>query len=322
MLVIGPEAHSSRTATWWRLVARAARGLEVGLLVKRSVDKEQFFTSASLAAQCVGRVASRWPLADFDAIVEPSAGQGAFYDLLPADLRVGVDVEPRHPELIRADYLTWRAPHGDRRILTIGNPPFGQRGALAISFLEKACTYSDVVAFILPRSFNKYTFQNRLPPAFHLVDSFDCAGFLAVDGTELDIKAVFQIWERRGEPRAQIELPATHEDFEMRHAHLSRTSTEDLVALRRAFHFTMPQVGVNFEPRDVETVTKGSHWFIKANVPGVRARFERLDFGFLENMNVAHTSLSKRDIVAAYVTALDQERGPVGSTAIGRNREA
>jgi hypothetical protein len=42
-------------------------------------------------------------------------------------------------------------------------------------------------------------------------------------------------------------------------------------------------------------------------VPGVRERFERLDFGFLDGMNTAHTSLSKKDIIAAYEKVVADE---------------
>lgn len=36
-------------------------------------------------------------------------------------------------------------------------------------------------------------------------------------------------------------------------------------------------------------------------------RCERLDFSFCENLNTAHTSLSKQDIVRAYQKVLDNE---------------
>lgn len=268
--------------------------------MKRTVAGERYLTPPGLAKRCIDLVAARFPLADFDLVVEPSAGEGAFFERLPQETRVGVDLDPGHPELVRADFLTWRPAAGVRRVLTIGNPPFGQRAALAVKFLEHACSYSDVVAFVLPRSFNKYTFQDRVPRTFHLVDSLECDTFLGPDGRPVEVRAVFQVWQRREELREVVALADAHPDFAMRHAHLSRITAAELAGLRRDYAFTIPQVGASFAPRDVATVSAGSHWFIRPHVPGVRERFDRLDFSFLHGMNTAHTSLSKRDIVAAY----------------------
>lgn len=268
--------------------------------MKRTVGREQYFTDPNLAARCIEHAGSLIAFEDYSHIIEPSAGDGAFFDLLPADRRIGVDIDPRHPDIRRADFLMWTPPVMAGPILTIGNPPFGQRAALAFDFLDRACRFSDTVAFILPRSFNKYTFQNRVDTNFHLIGSFDCEEFVRLDGERQSVRTVFQVWQRRDVERERIHHPDRHPDFEMRHGHLSRTSPERLAELRAAYSFTIAQVGARFRPRDVETVTKGSHWFIRPNVPGVRERFELLDFSFLDGMNTAHKSLSKRDIVCAY----------------------
>lgn len=275
--------------------------------MKREVLREDYFTPIDLAERCVSLVDAAYDLSKFGLIIEPSAGSGAFFNLLPRETRMGIDIAPRHPELIERDFLEWRPPTASGRVLAIGNPPFGQRAAIAVQFIRHACTFSDVVAFILPRSFKKYTFQDRVPLDFHLVDSFDCEKFLRPDGEAVTVKAVFQVWEHRSELRSQTRLPDSHPDFFMKHGHLSRLTAAELEVLRANFEFTIPQVGGDFRPRDVTSVERGSHWFIRPNVPGVRERFESLDFGFLEGLNTAHTSLSKRDIVAAYVSATGRQ---------------
>lgn len=275
--------------------------------MKRRVETERYFTPADLARRCLALVTDRFGLGTFDLVVEPSAGEGAFFDLLPPATRLGIDVDPQHPGLLEADFLGWRPDAPSGRVLTVGNPPFGQRAALAVDFLDHACSFSDVVAFILPRSFNKYTFQDRVRRDFHLVDSFDCHEFVGPDGAPRQVRAVFQVWERRDHPRETVVLPGSHPDFDMRHGHLSRLSAVQLAGLRRDYEFTVPQVGADFRPRPVQTVTRGSHWFIRPNVPGVRERFERLDFSFLDGMNTAHKSLSKRDIVVAYVATAEPQ---------------
>ncbi len=280
--------------------------------MKRAVGCEHYFTGPRLARRCVDYADRLLGFGGYAHFVEPSAGDGVFLELLPADRRVGVDIDPRAGGVVAADFLTWEPPGTAGRVLTIGNPPFGQRAALAIDFLNAACAFSDAVAFILPRSFNKYTFANRVPRAFHLLGGFDCDEFRAVDGRAHRVKAVFQVWERRESQRPLVLPPATHPHFAMRHCHLSRVGSDELVRLRSTYAFAVPQVGCDFAPRDSAAVTRGSHWFIAPSVPGVRGRFQKLDFAFLRDMNTAHTSLSKRDIVTAYQAVLDGERQRAG----------
>lgn len=292
--------------------------------MKRTVGKEQYFTSPALAVRCVDYARGLVNFAEYGLFVEPSAGDGAFLCNLPGDRRVGIDIEPAASEVQKYDFFDWKPPSIDKPILTIGNPPFGQRASLAFKFLEHACAFSDTVAFILPRSFNKYTFQNRLHPYFHLLGSFDCGEFLTISGDAVAVRTVFQVWQRRPDERRASVPPGAHSDFEMRHAHLSRVTAQDLALLRDRFEFAIPQVGANFKPRSAESVTKGSYWFIRPLVDGVRDRFERLDFDFLDGMNTAHKSLSKRDIVAAYQAVVDDDRlesSSVESGSLGINEQ-
>src|SRR4051812_22745764 len=61
-------------------------------------------------------------------IIEPGAGMGSFYNLLPKKQRIGIDLEKYQPEYIRHDFLTWKPNIGDKPCVAIGNPPFGYRG--------------------------------------------------------------------------------------------------------------------------------------------------------------------------------------------------
>jgi len=268
--------------------------------MKRTVSAEQYFTSGCVVTQCLELLARHYSLNEFGLIVEPCAGAGAFLSQLPTDTRVGFDILPLHDEVIVQDFLTWNPPATSGKILTIGNPPFGRRAKLAVQFIEKAATFSDVFAFILPRSFNKYIFQNRVPAQFHLVGSLEVDEFETPDGEPLTVKSVFQIWEKREHSRPLVMPQRNHPDFEMRHAHLSRVTPVELALLHREYDFAIPQVGKQFKPRDAATITKGSYWFIKPYQSSVRKTFEKLDFSFLDNMNTNLKSLSKADIITAY----------------------
>lgn len=273
--------------------------------VKRTVDLEQYFTCRKLAAKCLAAVERHFEIASFTLALEPSAGDGAFFSLLPPSTRVGIDLEPMADGIVQADFFHWEPPLFEDNILTIGNPPFGQRGSLAVDFVNRACQFSRVVAFILPRTFRKDTFFNRVDPMFHLIEQFDCDDFRTPGGDKVTVKSVFQIWERRNRRREPISRKLSHEDFDLKHAHLSRISQEELLELRVDFDFAIAQVGSNFKPKDVHEVTKGSYWYVKELKPGVREIFEMLDFSFLDGLNLSFMSLSKKDIIQAYNTAKD-----------------
>lgn len=274
--------------------------------VKRNVDLEQFFTCRHLAAKCLSVVEKHYPLNSFTMTLEPSAGDGAFFSLLPKFNRVGIDLEPLGDGILKADFFKWEPTRFDDNILTIGNPPFGQRGSLAVKFTNRACQFSRVVAFILPRTFRKDTFYNRVDPMFHLVKQFDCDAFRTPNGEKITVKSVFQIWERRKIKRELICRNTEHSDFALKHAHLSRISSNELEKLRVDFAFAIAQVGSNFTPKDVFEVTKGSYWYVKPHKPGVRDVFEKLNFDFLDGLNLSFKSLSKKDIIQAYDTAISK----------------
>jgi predicted RNA methylase len=164
--------------------------------MKRKIESEQYYTNKELAKLCINKIKQYYILDDFDLILEPSAGDGSFYDLLPKEKTVGIDIEPKHQNIQKLDFFTYIPPQ-NKKIITIGNPPFGARGSLAMKFFDGVCKFSDVVAFILPRSFKKYTFKDRINPYFHLIEEFDCDSFNTPDGEVLSVKCVFQIWERR-----------------------------------------------------------------------------------------------------------------------------
>jgi hypothetical protein len=85
--------------------------------------------------------------------LEPSAGRGAFLNLMPPSLRIGLDIMPQTDETICADFLSWEPEPRGIPIVVIGNPPFGYRGWLALEFLNHAATFADYVGFILPMAF-------------------------------------------------------------------------------------------------------------------------------------------------------------------------
>ena len=95
--------------------------------------------------------------------VGPSAGTGTFYELFPSPRRLGIDIVPKCDDVIPQDFLKVTVlPVAPRDTAIIGNPPFGKRGKLAIAFFNHAAYLADLVAFIVPVNFRKFTVHKQL----------------------------------------------------------------------------------------------------------------------------------------------------------------
>lgn len=148
-------------------------------------------------------------------IIEPSAGTGSFYNLLPTKNRIGIDVEGFNKEYIQQDFLTWEPNHtDDRPCVAIGNPPFGYRGWLALAFLNRAAEFCDYVGFILPMSFQsdgKGSPKNRVK-GMKLVHSEKLSGdlFALPNGEKIQVNTLWQIW-KKGEAEPMPDLSKADE---------------------------------------------------------------------------------------------------------------
>lgn len=176
----------------------------------RVTGKEQFFTPRDVADQVVSRVLDVVPSAVGRAWIEPAGGNGVFID---AARDVGVrdvvsfDIEPRHRDVRRGDFLAQQLDA--TRAVSIGNPPFGRNNALSVPFFNHSAHFSDYIAFIVPRSWRKWSVMNRLDRRFHLIsdddlniDYVDAAGSSPYVRTHL--QTCVQIWERRDYSRSKV----------------------------------------------------------------------------------------------------------------------
>lgn len=170
----------------------------------KKVELDQFFTKVDVAKKCYKKLIEyleRKKISINDCLfVEPSAGAGAFFNMLPDQQRIGLDICPLNYGIIEQEFLSWIPPHTDKKIIVIGNPPFGYRAWLALLFMQKASEFADYVAFILPMAFQsegKGSPKNRVKHLKLAVseilpkDSFETP-----DGKDYKINALFQIWEK------------------------------------------------------------------------------------------------------------------------------
>jgi hypothetical protein len=170
-----------------------------------SVGLDQFFTNPRVADYCYKSLISflNKKKVNHDAytFIEPSAGIGSFYELLPTDRRVGLDIMPMHEEVKKQDFLTWEPEKkSSKKLIFIGNPPFGYRAWLALAFVNHAAKFADYVGFILPMAFQsegKGSAKHRVN-GMRLVHSeiIPADSFFNPDGTPFKVNALWQIWEK------------------------------------------------------------------------------------------------------------------------------
>jgi hypothetical protein len=287
---------------------------------------DRFYTKSDVAASLIGHL----NLAEYKLIIEPSAGSGAFSDLIEGC--VALDIEPAKEGIIKMDYFDYYpeditgAPgrlsrrsvvellsrmdvNEDRKavlqllsalmifaeasrkdILVIGNPPFGKLGSMASAFIKHSATFADTIAFILPKSFKKPSFQKRVPKTFHLVKEVDVPveSFL-FEGEDYGVPCVFQIWKNKYKERPKVKV-IIPEGFEY-------STKEDC-------SFAFRRVGVNAGAvfTDVESRAPPSHYFIK--IPsGVDLDLLISELSKVSWVNASDTvgpkSISKQDVNSA-----------------------
>ena len=183
-------------------------------------QKNQYYTDEKAARNCFDLFKQTAESLSINlnryTFIEPSAGCGGFYDLLPNNRRIGIDIDPQCDNLLKQDYLTW-SPSKEGKYAVIGNPPFGLRGHLALQFINHSASFADMVAFILPPLFNSdgkgvpakrvkgYTLAHTSPmPA----DSF-----FYPDGKPVAVASIFQVWTRIATDKITISHPPTCNEY-------------------------------------------------------------------------------------------------------------
>ncbi|MBR8042112.1 N-6 DNA methylase [Burkholderia cenocepacia] len=264
-------------------------------------DLDQFYTNPQLAQRLFDELIAehlgdRW--SGDVRWLEPSCGTGAFLSLLPPDA-IGVDLDPKCPGAVQADFLSWTPPSGDDRpLVVVGNPPFKHD----VAFFNRCAELgAERIAFIVPRSWQKPSLQNQLDRAFHLAheEVLPLDAFI-FEGQPAAVPTVFQMWERREEQRPLTVLPTTHADFVF-----------VPYAQRHTADFAIQRVGVNagrVKDLDAEHLGQGSHRFVRVTdrtrVAEVRAVFEAIDWAPIKACVAGNPSIANGEMVQAYELAV------------------
>lgn len=248
-------------------------------------DHDQFFTAPDVARKCIDILQRSLTvkITDFDLVVEPSFGDGAFVSALMASgvdraRLVYVDIDAVD-EALRKDFLKSsntlippeffhvkeasacadapaEAPASRKRTLgamngktclTIGNPPFGKNSSKATAFFNKAAEFSSVIAFIVPRTFVKDSIKDRLDRNFFLAnqESLEKNSFI-FEGNPCTVPCVFQVWIHGSYmSMSDMDIPVLSDGMRPIRPRLGATSDFVFVTAEKDPHIAIRRVGTN-----------------------------------------------------------------------------
>jgi hypothetical protein len=222
---------------------------------KNKYGLDQFYTKPKVVKKCLETL----DLQKYDVIVEPSAGEGSFFNIAQHNNKIGYDLEPKSDKIERCDFLIKNLNFlNGKKVLFFGNPPFGRNSSLALKFIKKCCEYGDTVAFILPKGFKKRSMIDKIPLNFEIIMIKDLEDDLfTFEGNDFMVPCVWVVIKKTNVLRKkEIKLKPTKFTF---------TNKENSnLAIRR--------VGINAGNvfTDVN-VSEPSHYFLKVENP-IRAK--------------------------------------------------
>jgi hypothetical protein len=304
-------------------------------LEKKDMTLDQFFTKPDVAKRLYDVVGENVDFDSFDVFLEPSVGVNSFGSNFPPNKGVLMDIDPKQNvfwynqktqkhEIVKAkdkkiniiqmdflslgDSIDTLGLFPNKKIVVIGNPPFGQGSSLAVKFFNICAKISNTICFIVPRTFKRVSIQNRLDLNFHLIynedlpySSADC-----IFEPVMNAKCCMQIWQRSEKKRTLVKLASTHRDWEF----LPLGPLKDRKGCENKqptpppnADFAMKAYGSNCG----EIVTEGLadlrpkswHWFKCKDSEKLIKRFNQLDYSISEDA-VRQSSIGRKDLIEIY----------------------
>ena len=282
-------------------------------------ELDKFYTQPNVAKQCYDFLINLYPEVENKKFLEPSAGSGNFLTYLKD--YIALDIKPEDERIQEQDFLNWVAPQD--HLITIGNPPFGQRSKLAIKFFNHAAEYSDIIAFIVPVSFMKWSVQKELNKQFSLIDYFylEEESFSA-NGKPYSVRTVFQVWVKQKSnydkginKRLKKQPPIKHDDFEIWQYNATpeavKVVEEDwsIATYRQGYHdynelFTHDDY--DYIKEKMTGTKKQQFFFIKPLTEEAEKIIRGMDFNALAARNTATPGFGKGDFVSYYIELKDK----------------
>lgn len=275
----------------------------------REEGLDKFYTLPTYSKKCIDKINELYDIHQWDLIIEPSAGNGSFLHQIPSDKKIGIDISPEDPTIIKQDFFDYSPPSTNANILVLGNPPFGRVSSLAIKFFNHSAKWANVIAFIIPRTFRKISVQNKLDEMFHLLYDEEIPNKPCCFSPPMMVKCCFQIWEKKQVKRPIINMPTTHAHWEFLGFGQNDERGQPTPPLHADFAIRAygGKIGEIKSVGLQELRPKSWHW-IKSNIDkkDLIERFKQLDYS--NSLNTARqNSMGKGELVSLYLDFIDSK---------------
>ena len=165
---------------------------------KRVTGKEQYYTPEETVKECM-RLVDEVKVGG--VYLEPAGGTGMFVrELEKRGKVISYDIEPKAEGIQRTENFLSEDISQYSEVITVTNPPFGRANSLCVPFFNKCAEVSEVIGFLVPKSWRKWSVMNRLDRRFHLVSDTEMEVDYDYEGVQTSkgrLKTVFQVWARR-----------------------------------------------------------------------------------------------------------------------------
>lgn len=260
---------------------------------------DQFYTIDSVAKNCYEEIKKIIDIKKFDIILEPSAGKGAFFKLFPINKRIGIDLDPKFSGIIKQNFFDFK--YENKKYIVIGNPPFGKGCSTAVKFFNYAANFSDIICFIIPRTFKRTSIQNKLNLNFKLIYNNDLPIEPCCFEPKMSAKCCFQIWKKESVKRKIIIYNKTHPDFEFIKFGPNDINNQPTVPI--GADFALKAYGSNCGEiiENMESLRPKSWHFIKSNIDIqlLKTRFKKIDYSISKD-SCRQDSLGKYELIYLY----------------------
>lgn len=256
----------------------------------RVTGKEQYYTPADLSLEIIERVCGKIENPTSRVFLEPAGGTGAFIEAAKSfgfTTIESMDIEPKHPLVRQQDFLEVKLKLSNAVCVT--NPPFGRNNSLSVPFFNKAAQYSDIIAFIVPRSWRKWSVLNRLNFAFHLVDDWNLdIDYVDEEGNSThgvgNLRTCVQVWKRSETAnREPVKIPD--------HGIILKTTPEEADV-----SFTLFGYGCGTVKEEFPRVPNTTQTFLKLNHPRALEALKNVDFSRFYNHTAYTEALGLQEI--------------------------
>lgn len=276
---------------------------------------DQFYTNPILSDEIVKLIFNLFPSTKNWKIIEPSAGTGNFINSLinhgvdPKKI-ASYDIDPKAPNIIKQNYLEFFIKR-EKKTITIGNPPFGYRGNLALKFLNKALSESQIVAMIFPNTFKRYSIQKKINENAKLIFQKDIPeNSFILNNKSYGVKCVFQIWTNNYEcyasqKRIKTPPPIKHKDFRTWIHNNTKNTLKYFDKEKYGWNFAVHRQGYYDYLKLIENANdlkeNRQYIFIKTDCNETLKVLKEIDYCKLSKTNTQVLGFSTSDLINEYI---------------------